>query len=108
MLHKPWTINKTQTHIAPQTQVVVKPFGVSMATTAACLCGVSLFNPYIPADKAGGQNNKSLRGIPLVSPGLHNPVKRNGQQRRELCRDICRKLVHGVTGEIGCKIGNVG
>ena len=44
--------------------------------------GISALTEYIPAEQAGGQNNKSLRGIPLVSPGLHNPVKRNGQQRR--------------------------
>ena len=45
MIHKPWTINETQTHITLQTQVVVKPSGVSMATAAACICGVSLLSP---------------------------------------------------------------
>ena len=44
MIHKPWTINETQTHITLQKQVVVKPLGVSMATTAACICGVSLLS----------------------------------------------------------------
>jgi len=42
MILKPWTTNETQTHITLQKQVVVKPLGVSMATTAACICGVSL------------------------------------------------------------------
>ena len=45
MILKPWTINETQTHITLQKQVVVKPLGVSMATTAACICGVSLLSP---------------------------------------------------------------
>ena len=45
MIHKPWTTNETQTHITLQKQVVVKPFGAAIATTAACICGVSLLSP---------------------------------------------------------------
>ena len=82
MIHKPWTTNETQTHITLQKQVVVKPLGVSMATTAACICGVSPFNPYITASGGSGKTISPCGFIPLVSPGLHNPVKRNGQQRR--------------------------
>ena len=45
MIHKSWLTNKTLTHIALQKQVVVKPFGDAMTTTAACICGVSLLSP---------------------------------------------------------------
>ena len=61
-------------------------------------CSLSSARFYIPPS-GERQETKSVRGIPLESPGLHNPVKRNGQQRR---------IIHGVSGEIGCKIGNVG
>ncbi len=43
---KSWHINKTLNHITLQKQVVVKPFGDAMTTTAACLCGVSLLSPH--------------------------------------------------------------
>ena len=46
MIHKPCTLNETQTHITLQTQVVAKPFGACMATAAACICGVSLLIEY--------------------------------------------------------------
>jgi len=39
-----WLTNETQTHITLQKQVVVKPFGAAMTTTAACICGVSLLS----------------------------------------------------------------
>ena len=79
MILKPWTTNETQTHITLQKQVVVKPLGVSMATTAACICGVSLFK-YTPRVTGGsGRKLSPCGGIPLVSPGFHNPVERNGQ-----------------------------
>ena len=45
MIHKSWLTNETQTHITLQKQVVVKPFGDAMTTTAACICGVSLLSP---------------------------------------------------------------
>ena len=79
MIHRPWTINETQIHITLQTQVVVKPFGVSMATAAACICGVSLFNPYITASGGSGKTISPCGFIPLVSPGFHNTVERNEQ-----------------------------
>ena len=44
---------------------------------AVCSCGA--FYIHSPRNRRDGQNNKSLRGIPLVSPGPHNPVRRNGQ-----------------------------
>ena len=79
MLSSPWTINETQIHITLQTQAVVKPLGVSMATAAVCLCGVSLFNPYITASGGRGRKLSPCGFIPLVSPGFHNPVERNEQ-----------------------------
>ena len=99
MLSSPWTINETQIHITLQTQAVVKPLGVSMATAAVCICGVSSFK-YTPR-KTGGMGKKiSPCGfIPLVSPGFHNAVERNEQ---------VMSLVHGIMGETGCKLGSVG
>ena len=57
---------------APQEQAVKK------SIAAVRSCGAFVFNTF-PAEQAGGQNNKSLRGIPLVSPGFHNTVERNEQ-----------------------------
>ena len=79
MILKPWTTNETQTHITLQKQVVVKPLGAAMTTTAACICGVSPFNPYITASGGSGRKLSPCGVIPLVSPGFHNPVERNEQ-----------------------------
>ena len=57
--------------VAPQEDAVKK------SIAAVFSCGAFLI--HSPRNRRDGHNNKSLRGIPLVSPGLHNPVKRNGQ-----------------------------
>ena len=95
----PWTTNETQTHITLQKQVVVKPHGVSMATTAACICGVSPFNPYIPA--SGGSGRK-------LSPCGVSPWRAQASTIRwkEMVSNVASYVAnmsqaHGVMGEIG-------
>ena len=105
MLNPLWAWPNQDTHITPSSLVVrgslaaapnagTRAEGVSRLTLSegipsgyllsrwACLLLVLDNTNTFPANQAGGQNNKSLRGIPLVSPGPHNPVRRNGQQRR--------------------------
>ena len=79
MIHKLWQTCKAHTHITSQTQVVVVPLGEAIAAAAACICGVSPFNPYITAISGSGKTISPCGVLPLVSPGLHNPVKRNEQ-----------------------------
>jgi len=76
-----WPKNETQTHITLQKQVVVKPFGAAIATTAACICGVSLIkeqagsNPAMRSWACGGFAFPRLCQRPQSSD-VHQAVRR--------------------------------
>ena len=106
MIHKPCTLNETQTHITLQTQVVAKPFGACMATAAACICGVSLLSPRNSDgdDRAASPGwgapvpSKSLIGRHWLETETTDHIdtrSRNGNKQRAstaVSRGACQRL----------------
>ena len=74
-----WKPSKKHIHITPPELVTAVSLGVSITAAVASTSGVSSFNPYITASGGSGRKLSPCGGIPLVSPGFHNPVERNGQ-----------------------------
>ena len=73
MLNPSWLTDKTQTHITLQKQVVVKPFGEAMTTTAACICGVSLLTTRAGNATSSSKNYKA-QTFRHLAPGCEDEL----------------------------------